>query len=335
MTKANNHYYYDEETCQFIPLEYNTRKRLLHALSFWLINGLVLAMAGLAILSNIAGTPAEIALKDENRVLLEQLQRTESAISTLESNLHTIAEMDNQMYRVILGMEPLPEDIRAAGTGGSDPYSQFDFYNRETAEILRTTARRIDQLERRMGIQQISFEEIKKYYNLNQERLINMPAIRPVNGPITSGFGMRRHPILRYMAMHEGVDFRAEVGTEVFATGNGTVSFAGRNGAYGISLEIDHGFGIVTRYAHLSSITSGLSVGESVERGQLIAYSGNTGRSSGPHLHYEVLVNGRAQDPIHFMIADITPEEYLTFKRETNRYLESENIPLSISVSAE
>ncbi|TVQ67936.1 MAG: M23 family peptidase [Balneolaceae bacterium] len=331
MSKANNHYYYDEEQCQFVPLEYNTRKKLLNALSFWLINGLVLAIAGLAVLSNIAGTPAEIALKDENRVLIEQLQRTESAISKLEKNLTSIAEMDNQMYRVILGMEPLSDDIRAAGTGGSDPYSHFDFYSLDASEILRNTAARIDQLERRIGIQKISFEEIKNYYNLNQERLINMPAIRPVNGPITSGFGMRRHPILRYMAMHEGVDFRAEIGTEVFATGNGTILFAGRNGAYGISLEIDHGFGIVTRYAHLSAFASGISVGDTVERGQMIAYSGNSGRSSGPHLHYEVLVNGRAQDPIHFMIADITPEEYLIFKRENTISSETEITQLLIS----
>lgn len=331
MSKANNHYYYDEDSCQFIPLHYNSRKRILHALSFWIINGLVLGMIGLAVLSNVVGSPAEIALKDENRVLLEQLQRTESAITALEANLTTITEMDNQMYRVILGMNPISDDVRAAGTGGSDPYSQFDFYSRETSEILRSTASRIDQLERRMGIQKLSFEEIKNYYNQNQERLINMPAIRPVNGPITSGFGMRRHPILRYMAMHEGVDFRAEIGTEVFATGNGTVSFAGRNGAYGISLEIDHGFGIVTRYAHLSGFFSGLSVGDSVERGQIVAYTGNTGRSSGPHLHYEVLVNGRAQDPIHFMVADITPEEYLIFKRENNRSFETEITPLTLS----
>ncbi len=314
MTDRRNHYYYDEERCEFVPVNYHTRNKLINSFAFWLINGTVMAIVSLSILTNFVGSPAEIALKDENRVLVEQLSKTTSSITMLEEELQKIAELDNEMYRTVLGMDPISQDVRSPGTGGSNSYSHFDHYNKETSELLRSTASRIDQLERRIGIQKISFDEIKAFYNANQVRLRNMPAIKPVNGIIVSGFGMRPHPILRYNRMHEGVDFRAEINTEVFATGDGTVIHAGRSGAFGNLLEIDHGFGIITRYAHLSSFASGVRVGAKVTRGDIVAYSGNTGRSAGPHLHYEVLVDGTPQDPINFMIADISPEEYLMFK---------------------
>lgn len=318
MTEYNNHFYYDDERCEFVPVVYSPKKRLINSFSFWVINGSVLAIAALSVLTNFIGTPAEIRLKDENRILQEQLSKTATSITTLEEELQRIAELDNEMYRTILGIEPLSQDVRMAGIGGSDSYSHFDFYNEDTSEILRSTATRIDQLERRIGIQKLSFDEIKAYYNQNQTRLRNMPAIKPTNGIIISGFGMRPHPILRYNRLHEGVDFRAEINTEVYATGDGVVTFAGRRGAYGNLLEIDHGFGIITRYAHLASFSGNIRAGTPVQRGQVIAFSGNTGRSAGPHLHYEVLVDGRPNDPINFMIADISPEEYLMFKEYNN-----------------
>lgn len=314
----NNHFYYDEDRCEFVPVVYSTKKRIINSFSFWVINGSVLAIVALSLLTNFVGTPAEIRLKDENRILQDQLSKTSTSISTLEKEIQRIAQLDNEMYRTILGVEPLSQDVRSAGVGGTDAYSHFDFYNQDTSELLRNTASRIDQLERQIGIQKHSFDEIKAYYNQNQTRLRNMPAIKPANGIIISGYGMRPHPILRYNRLHEGVDFRAEVNTEVYATGDGIVTFAGRKGAYGILVEIDHGFGIVTRYAHLSSYESDLKTGSEVERGQVIAYSGNTGRSAGPHLHYEVLVNDKPSDPINFMIADISPEEYLMFKEYEN-----------------
>lgn len=318
MTDRKNHYYYDEDRCEFVPVNYNTKSKLINSFAFWLINGTVMAIVSLSLLTNVVGTPAEIALKDENRVLAEQLSKTSSSITLLESELQKIARIDNDMYRTVLGMDPIPQEFRTAGTGGSDGYSNFDHYNEETSKLLRSTASRIDQLERRISIQKASFDEIKAFYNVNQVRLRNMPAIKPVNGVMVSGYGMRPHPILRYNRMHEGVDFRAEVNTEVFATGDGTVVHAGRNGAFGNLLEIDHGFGIITRYAHLNSFASGLRVGSTVSRGDIVAYSGNTGRSAGPHLHYEVLVDDKPQDPINYLIADISPKEYLIFKANKN-----------------
>ena len=310
----SNHFYYDPEKCEFVPVLYDTRKKLIHTLSFWLINGIILASLGITLLSYNIGTPSEIALKAENRTLLNQLETTKVSIIELETRLNSISELDNEMYRSVLGLEPISYDERMAGVGGADLYSEFDFYSEETSEILRWTASRLDNIERRLSIQKLSFDEVKAYYNGNQERLSHMPAIRPVAGILLSGYGMRVHPVLKYQRLHEGLDFRADIGTEVFATGEGVVKYAGRRGTYGNLLEIDHGYGYITRYAHLSGFADGIRTGAKVERGQLIAYSGNTGVSQGPHLHYEIRINGNSVDPLNFLFADITPEEYQMYK---------------------
>lgn len=308
------HYFYDSERCEFVPLKYNTKKKLIHSLSFWLINCIVIACLGLAILSKYVGTPSEIALKDENKTLINQLKKAETSILDIENQLSYIAQLDNEMYRSILGLDPLSDELRMAGTGGADIYAEFDFHSKEASEILRNTASKLDQLERQINVQMLSFDEIKSYYNSNQNRLRNIPAIKPVNGIILSSFGMRVHPVLRYKRMHEGIDFRADINTDVYATGDGIVKFAGRRGTYGNLLEIDHGFGMVTRYAHLANFSDGIRVGKKVERGEIVAYTGNSGLTQGPHLHYEVLADGKPVDPLNYLIADITPEEYLMFK---------------------
>lgn len=313
MTKKN-HYIYDAEQCEFVPLQYDRKKQLLHTLSFWIINGIVLASVGIAILSQNIGTPAEIALRAENQALISKLETTKGTISDLENQMGELSEMDNEMYRSVLGLEPISYEERQAGSGGADIYSEFDFYSEETSEILRWTSSRLDNLERRIGIQKMSFEEIKSYYNNNQERMSNIPAIRPVNGVMLSGYGIRVHPVLKYRRMHEGVDFRAEVGTDIYATGDGVIKYASRRGTFGNLLVIDHGFGITTHYAHLSGFGDNIKPGTKVERGQLVAYSGNTGLTEGPHLHYEVHINDRPVDPLNYLFAEISPEEYLMYK---------------------
>ena len=319
----NNHFYYDEERCEFVPVNYNHSKKLIHSISFWLINGFVFAIFALSVLTKTISTPAEIALKDENRALVNHLKETDNTLSNMKEQLDFIAQMDNEMYRTIVGMDPVTEDRRLGGVGGADIYSEYDYHSKDASNILRSTASKLDQLERKMSVQLLSFEEIKSYYNSNQDRLRNIPAIKPVNGILLSGYGMRLHPVLRYKRMHEGVDFRADVNTEVFATGDGVVRFSSRNGTYGKLLEIDHGFGMATRYAHLSSFAKGVRPGKRVQRGELVAYTGNTGLTEAPHLHYEVLIDGKPIDPLTYLIADISPEEYLMF-RSTNNSTENE-----------
>ncbi|MEX0823307.1 MAG: M23 family metallopeptidase [Balneolaceae bacterium] len=313
MTKKN-HFIYDPERCEFIPVNYNRKKQLLHSISFWIINGIILASLGIALLSYNIGTPAEIALKAENQALIDQLESTKISITNLENQVNIISEHDNEMYRSVLGLDPISYEERQAGIGGADIYSEYDFYSEETSEILRWTSTQLDNLERRIGIQKVSFNEIKGYYNDNQERMRHIPAIRPVNGILLSGYGVRIHPVLKYRRMHDGADFRADIGTELFTTGDGTVKYAGRRGTYGNLLVIDHGFGFNTRYAHLSGFAEGVRPGTKVRRGELVGYSGNSGLSQGPHLHYEVSIDGRTVDPLNYLFADITPEEFLMYK---------------------
>ncbi|MGF1669068.1 MAG: M23 family metallopeptidase [Balneolaceae bacterium] len=309
-----NHFYYDEEKCEFIPISYSKKEQILYTACVWIINGVIISAIGLSLLSNYAGSPSELALTAENKILIQQLKHTQSAIINIEERVEEIAGLDNEMYRSVLGLEPIPYQERQQGIGGADPYDDFNFYSNEASDVLRWTASQLDKLERKINIQKLSFEEIKHYYNENQEKLRHLPAIRPVSGILLSGYGMRMHPVLKYRRMHEGVDFRADVGSEVFSTGDGIVKFAGRHGTYGLLLVIDHGFGYETRYAHLSGFAEGVKKGTKVQRGDLVAFSGNTGMTQGPHLHYEVIYNNKPVDPLNFLFADTTPEEYLMYQ---------------------
>lgn len=316
-----NHYYYDEENCEFVPIEYNRVEQVIYNLSIWILSGVVLTGIGIILLSNYVGTPAELALKAENEALFEQLETTRSAILDLDTQITEISEKDNEMYRSVLGMEKISYEERQAGVGGSDPYDEFDVYSESTSELLKWTASKVDNIERRIGIQQLSFEEIKSQYNVNKEKMSHLPAIKPTSGILLSGFGMRNHPILKYPRPHNGLDFRADVGDPVLSTGNGTVRYAGTKSTLGKIVIIDHGFGFETMYAHLSGFAKGIKSGVRVERGQQIAMAGDSGLSEGPHLHYEVHYQDRPVDPIYYLFADTSPEEYAMFKEisETNK----------------
>ncbi|MDG5766485.1 M23 family metallopeptidase [Balneolales bacterium ANBcel1] len=311
----NNYFYYDKQECEFVPVVFRPSEKVIYTLGVWILSGVVISALSLVVLAYAVGTPAEIALKAENRALHNQLEETRSAIMILDQQMADIASTDNELYRTVLGIDPISDDERQAGIGGADLHAGFDAYSSGAADILRWTTSNLESIERRLNIQKLSFEEIKTHYNENQELMRNIPAIRPVSGILLSGFGMRRHPVLGYNRMHEGVDFRARTGTPIYATGDGVVKSTSRRGTYGLMLVIDHGYGYETRYAHLSAVADGISPGTEVSRGQLVARSGNSGVTSGPHLHYEVRRDGRPVDPLNYMFADITPEEYIEYQR--------------------
>lgn len=316
-----NHYYYDETNCEFVPIEYNRLEQVVYNLSIWILSGVVLTGIGIILLSTYIGTPAELALKAENEALYEQLESTKDALVDLDEQITAIAEKDNEMYRSVLGMDQISYEERQAGVGGSDPYSEFDVYNESTSELLKWTASKVDNLERRIGIQKLSFEDIKSQYNVNKEKMSHIPAIKPTSGILLSGYGVRYHPILKYNRRHNGLDFRADIGDPVFTTGNGKIRFAGRKGTLGLVVIVDHGFGFETLYAHLSGLAKGIKNGSEVERGEQIGMAGDSGLSEGPHLHYEVHFKGEPVDPIYYLFADTSPEEYAMFKEisETNK----------------
>lgn len=310
----HNHFYYDEDRCEFVPIEYNKGEQIIYNLSIWILTGVFLSGLGIIFLSSYIGTPAELALKSENEILYKQLESTKKSILDIDNQLKSIAEADNEVYRSVLGLDEISTDEREAGVGGASPNSEFDVYNQSTADLLRWTSSKIDNLERRISIQKLSFEELKKAYNTNKEKLQHLPAIKPTSGILLSSFGMREHPVLGYPRRHGGADFRADIGSPVYSTANGKVRYVGLRGTLGRIIVIDHGYGYETLYAHLSTVPKEIRSGTEVTRGMLIGYSGNSGLTEGPHLHYEIHLNKQKVNPINYLFADISPEEYLLFQ---------------------
>ncbi|MEO1022318.1 MAG: M23 family metallopeptidase [Bacteroidota bacterium] len=309
-----NHYHYDEERCEFIPIEYKRAEQIVYNLSIWILTGVIMAGLGITFLSNTVGTPAELALKAENETLYQQLNDTRSSLDELGNELSRIAYRDNEMYRSILGMEKLSLEEREAGVGGTDMYEEFDIHSAPTADLLKWTSSKIDGLERKMSIQRMSFDELKTRYNQHSDKIKHIPAIKPTPGIMLSPFGLRLHPILEYEKQHNGADFRADLGAPIYSTADGTVTFTGRRGTLGRVVEIDHGYGYKTLYAHLSQFEKGIKKGTKVIRGQQIAKAGSSGLVESTGLHYEVHFNNQPVDPSYYIFADISLEEYLMFK---------------------
>lgn len=315
-------YYYDPESCSFVEVERTWKD---YVASYGQIVGLAVILAGFSVWGIDAywlTTPEEQVLRVENKALERQLSEVSGRMSTLSSQLDTLAEKDQELYRRLFQIEPISDDVRQVGVGGSDPYEEFEEVEGSASSLLKKTAQKLDKLERQMSLQGASYRELSKVAENRNERLVQLPAIRPANGPIVSGYGMRQHPVLKVRKMHAGVDFLLRRGTPVIATGDGEVRRAKSSPAYGNFVEIRHPeAGYFTRYAHLSEIPDSIRRGAKVERGDTIGYSGNTGRSTGPHLHYEVHnQSGQTLDPMRFFVPDMTPEEYHQLEERTEEY---------------
>jgi hypothetical protein len=249
----------------------------------------------------------QTALVNENRVLQNQLQFFTHQLTGIQKQLNLLGDQGNEM-RLLTDLPKLDEDVLKAGIGGTD--SRIDFTSSASVNSLlnnlRSTA---EQAEHELNLQASSYEEIKTAYEKNKVRFAHLPAIKPMDGFYSNhDFGMRFHPILHIFRKHEGVDIINEIGTPIYATAEGVVEFTGRQGGYGLALEINHGFSLKTLYGHLSEIL--VREGQRVKRGELIARSGNSGLSNGPHLHYEVRMNGVAQNPTDYFIDDVHARDF-------------------------
>lgn len=232
-------------------------------------------------------------------------------LSQIENVLANIADRDDNIYRVIFEAEPIPEGMRKAGFGGVERYTRLEGYT--NSEILIETHKKLDQVTSQLYVQSKSFDEVYKMAKNKADMLASIPAIQPLSNKdlkrLSSFFGMRTDPIYKVKKFHEGVDFSAPKGTEIYSTGNGVVVSARKsNRHYGNTIKIDHGYGYVTIYAHMQDFS--VKKGEHVKRGQVIGTVGNTGKSTAPHLHYEVRKNGRPLNPIHYFFNDLTPGKY-------------------------
>lgn len=255
-------------------------------------------------------SPKEERLRQENATMALQYELLNEQVKDIQAVMNDLQDRDDNLYRIVFQADPIPYAVRKGEIGGVNRYERLQ--GMSNADIMIETSKNIDHLAREVYLQSKSYDKIVDLAINHETKLKHIPAIQPVlNKDLTrvaSGYGRRIDPIYHRLKMHEGMDFTAPIGTEVFVTGNGVVTFAGWQQGYGNIVKVDHGFGYETRYAHLSRYK--VKVGQKVSRGDVIAFVGNTGKSTGPHLHYEVRYKGEAQNPHNYYFLDLSPEEY-------------------------
>jgi len=270
-------------------------------------------------LSSVAFTyfpsPEAQSLKREIEQLQEQMSYMGQDFEIVSKELNYLQDRDANVHRMIFGMDPVDQDVWNGGIGGVDRYSNLTKY-KNTGTQLVETMQRIEKLKRQLVIQSKSLDDVEKLANQREDMLASIPAIKPVrsdklkrNIRSLSGFGMRMHPIFKRRKMHTGIDFTAPKGVSIHATGSGKIHSIKRiKNGYGTHVIIDHGYGYKTLYAHMSSVD--VKVGQKVTRGQVIGAIGNTGTSTAPHLHYEVIYQGKKVNPIHYCMDGLSDQEY-------------------------
>ena len=257
-----------------------------------------LSSLGTATFMKVQAPLAARDLERKNELMQRELQEIRGQVKVLNQELEQLAVQDEQ-FRLVAGLDPLDKDIYQVGIGGPlEQPSDKKLYrlDRNATTLAVTTSSDLGELLRRARLLSFSWREARDSLVDKHNRLEATPSIVPTNGYISSAFSRNRmHPILERARPHEGVDITAPTGTPILAAAKGRVSFAGRDGGYGLSIEVDHGYGVVTRYAHASRIL--VQRGREVQRSDTIGLVGATGLAVGPHLHYEVLVNGKATNP--------------------------------------
>lgn len=259
-------------------------------------------------------SPTEENLRKENSMLKSQLnifnRRLDNSLKVMEN----IQNRDDNFYRVMMQMDPVGHGQRFAGLDNEKRYRELQ--NIQDAGLVKLLAQRLDLFERQLYAQSLSFDQLRAAASEQKDKLAHIPSVIPIDVKdytMSSGYGVRRDPIYGSTKFHTGLDFAAKTGTPVFATADGNVAEADRKSGYGNCIDINHGYNYVTRYAHLSEIL--VKPGQAVKRGEMIGRVGSTGKSTGPHLHYEVLFKNEPQNPVNYYFMDLTPEEYADMVR--------------------
>lgn len=313
------HYIFNSDTLSYEVKRRSATSRVFRSLALFAVS---LAMAALYFWVYVAvlglELPKTILLRKQSaqweakaKVLNRQLDDYSEALTTLQMR-------DDDIYRSLFGMNEIPEEVRNAGFGGVNRYAHYDEV--DPSGMLKKTAVRIDVLTKKTYVQSKSFDEVAKLSRRAGEMASCVPAIPPINPDkkmyrLSSSYGYRKDPFSGKSRRHTGVDFALKPGNPIYSTGDGVVeSVKFELFGYGNQVVIDHGFGYKTRYAHLKSV--GVGEGMKVKRGECIGLSGNSGRSSGPHLHYEVIYKGSHVNPANYYDLTITPEEYATMVQD-------------------
>ena len=320
-------YYFDAETLSYRPIKATNINRIINFLLF-VLSSFSFGLICLLILlnSDILNTPSEVAQKRTIQNYELQFDILNKKLSQLESVVANVEERDNNLYRVYFEASPIPEEQRYAGFGGVNRYRDLEGY--DNSELIINTTKRLDILTKQTVVQSRSLDEIERLAANKSELIAAIPTIQPIKNKdltrVASGFGYRIDPFTKKRRFHYGMDFTAKRGTPVYATGNGIVKRAdNRSSGYGKHIRIDHGFGYVSLYAHLTKYN--VRRGQRVKRGDIIGYVGNTGRSAGPHLHYEILKDKKKINPLNFYYGNLSPKEFealLSQSKQENQSLD-------------
>ncbi len=305
-------YYYDTETCKYERVKTRTSDVILNALGILSLT-VVIAIVFIVLWTNYFPSPKELVQENKIEETQYYLEYFKKEVTALEENVARVENRDDNIYRKVLGAEPIDKSVRDAGVGGADRYADIKDKDVIHSDMIVGLHEQIDKLKRKLYIESKSQDEVVHLAEMKEKQNAAIPAIQPVSNEkllaLASGYGLRIHPIYKVKKMHTGIDFAAAIGTPIYATADGTIEEVSvRFSGYGKMVVIDHGFGYKTRYAHMHDFV--VRNAQNVKRGELIGYVGNTGLSTAPHLHYEVLLNDVHINPVHYFFNDLTPAEY-------------------------
>jgi murein DD-endopeptidase MepM/ murein hydrolase activator NlpD len=303
-------YYYNTHTLRYEKLITPLRVKLLRL--FGLLSGLAVGSAIVIYLYNrFFPKPTELENRGKYEALSENYRLLTKKVKTMQDQMATLEKRDNEVYRSIFEANPLPDSARAKAIEQKKELDKVTAIGEDA--IGKDIAAQLNNLSARVAYQFDSYASIEKLINNQEAKLASIPAIQPVSNKdlsrVASGYGMRIDPVYGTPRMHKGLDFTSPQGTPIYATGDGTVVVAERaDGGYGNHVEINHGYGYQTLYGHMVRIK--VTRGQKVKRGEVIGWVGSTGKSTGPHCHYEVKINGNQVNPVYFFSNDLNAEEY-------------------------
>jgi len=303
-------YYYNTNTLRYEKLETPFRVKLLRIFGF-----VAAALVTAALISYVAfqfiGSPKEKLMEQRNKALYDNYQDLENKLKSLQQQMKELEKRDNDVYRSIFEASPIPDSARAKELETKEEIASVE--KLLDNQLVTSITKSLNNLNSRIKAQRKSYDEVDNLVKNKEDLLSHTPAIQPVSNKdlnrIASGFGNRIDPVYKTTKFHAGLDFAAPQGTPIYATADGTVTTAGSTGnGFGNHVVIDHGYGYETLYGHMVRVKA--SNGQQVKRGEVIGWVGSTGKSTGPHCHYEVHKNGEKIDPIYFFYNDLTPEQF-------------------------
>ncbi|HLO57117.1 MAG TPA: M23 family metallopeptidase [Bacteroidales bacterium] len=303
-------YKFNPDSLSYYMVKSSVKQKTIRVLGM-LFGFLVIMLSGYLSFSWIIDSPKEKGLKRQISEMNLNIELFNKQLDNIESVLGDMQQRDDNIYRTIFEAEPVNHSVREAGFGGTNRYKNLEKLN--NAQMAIRTAKRLDILSRKVLVQSKSYDELMEMAKSKEKMLACMPNIQPISNKnlerTASGWGYRIHPIYKIKKFHYGIDFTASVGTEIYATGDGVIEKVESSArGYGNSIVIDHGYGMKTLYGHMDHFN--VKQGQKIKRGEVIGFVGNTGLSTAPHLHYEVIHNNDKVNPMNYFFNDLTANEY-------------------------